>query len=59
MRFKNICSRSELSGQGLVLKVYRQKEKSPAFVDLKTFTRLENNCRDLNECLDRENGGYT
>lgn len=41
MRFKNICSPSELSGQGLVLQVYRQKEN----VDLKTFTRLENNCR--------------
>lgn len=38
MRFKNICSPSELSGQGLVLQVYRQKEKSPEFVDLKTFT---------------------
>lgn len=38
MLFKNICSPSELSGQGLVLQVYRQKEKSPACVDLKTFT---------------------
>lgn len=38
MLFKNICSPSELSGQGLVLQVYRQKEKSPASVDLKTFT---------------------
>lgn len=38
MLFKNICSPSELSGQGLVLQVYRQKEKSPEFVELKTFT---------------------
>lgn len=38
MLFKNICSPSELSGQGLVLQVYRQKEKSPASVDIKTFT---------------------
>lgn len=38
MRFNNICSPSELSGQGLVLQVYRQKEKSTASVELKTFT---------------------
>lgn len=38
MRFNNICSPSELSGQGLVLQVTDRKEKSPACVDHKTFT---------------------
>lgn len=57
MRFNNICSPSELSGQGLVLQVYRQKRKVAGVCRTQDIHSLENYSRDLNECFDRENGG--
>lgn len=57
MRFKNICSPSELSGQGLVLQVYRQKRKVDGVCRTQDIYSLENYSRDLNECFDREKGG--
>lgn len=57
MRFNNICSPSELSGQGLVLQVYRQNRKVAGVCRSQDIYSLENYSRDLNECFDREKGG--